>query len=100
MLRTLALVVLLGGCQVEEEPDPSGPARCEDCESHPSCPDYQPTENPLVACDELDATCFYCGPVMRRVVCQPAANGELRWLDAGEADMCPPPVQEATTGSG
>lgn len=100
MRRALVVALaLLAGCQVEEEPDPSGPARCIDCEEHPSCPDHQPSENPLVACDELDATCFYCGPVMRRYVCQAASNGELRWLDAGEADMCPPPPDDATTGT-
>lgn len=96
------MVLLLGGGCPEEEPEPSGPERCEDCEQHESCPDYQPTENPLIACDEMDATCFYCGPVMRRFRCQPTGNGELRWQDAGEADMCPPPPEPmtGTAGSG
>ncbi|MCH9688795.1 MAG: hypothetical protein K0V04_45605 [Deltaproteobacteria bacterium] len=100
-MRCLLVVLLLlsSGCP-EEEPAPSGPPRCEDCDNDPSCPDFQPTLNPLMDCQSMDATCFYCGPVMRRYVCQPAANGDLQWQDNGEADMCPPPSEDGSAGTG
>lgn len=100
MRRTLvAMLLVLGGGCPEDEPDPSGPPRCEDCDNAESCPGDQPNQNPLEPCDELDATCYYCGPDMRRYVCQPLESGDLRWQDNGVADMCPPPP-EPMTGSG
>lgn len=95
----LPLVLGIGlGCP-EDEPERSGPPRCEDCDNDPSCPAFQPSLNPLMDCDELDAQCFYCGPVMRRYQCTPDSSDELRWQDVGEADMCPPPA-EPITGTG
>ncbi len=100
MLRRIAvsIVVLfpLGISCVEEEPDPSGPPICSDCDNADSCPGDQPNQNPLETCDEVDATCYYCGPVMRRYVCEENANGDLFWQDAGESDMCPPPPEPMT----
>jgi len=98
MRRLLISMLLLGvgGCQ-EEEPEPSEPPSCDECDNAPSCPAFQPSLNPLEPCDELDATCFYCGPtMMRRYLCQPTNNGDLRWQDNGEADMCPPPPEPMT----
>lgn len=94
----VAMLLVLGGC-AEDEPEPSGPPVCEDCAQAEGCPGDQPNQNPLEPCDEMDATCYYCGPQTRRYVCGPTANGELRWQDDGVADMCPPPP-EPMTGSG
>ncbi|MEM9455253.1 MAG: hypothetical protein AAGF11_13815 [Myxococcota bacterium] len=94
----LSILLLTGGCP-EDEPEPSGPPRCEDCDNAPDCPAFQPPLNPLSTCEQMDATCFYCGPDMRRYVCQPTDNGDLRWQDNGIADMCPPPP-EPMTGDG
>ncbi|MCA9708570.1 MAG: hypothetical protein KDK70_22160 [Myxococcales bacterium] len=89
-LVLVSMLLASSGCP-EDEPAPSGPPICEDCDNAESCPGDQPNQNPLEPCDEADAACFYCGPQMRRYVCQPNGSGELRWQDAGEADMCPPP---------
>lgn len=97
MRRVLPLLLVLGfGCP-DEEPDPTGPPRCEDCDNDPSCPEFQPPLNPLLACDEMDVQCFYCGPVMRRHQCLPNDAGDLFWQDVGEADMCPPPPEPMMT---
>ncbi len=100
-MRCALVLALLAtsGCQ-EEEPKPSGPARCVDCENDPSCPEFQPSINPLEPCEAMDAACYYCGEIMRRFVCQPASDGELRWQDNGEPDMCPPPLDDGTAGTG
>ncbi len=95
----LAALCLGTGCP-EPEPEPSEPPRCIDCDNDPTCPALQPPLNPLASCTEMDATCFYCGPTMRRYVCQPAGDGQLRWQDNGEADMCPPPPDEGSAGTG
>ncbi len=91
------LAALLGGCP-EDEPAPSGPPICTDCDNADSCPGDQPNQNPLEPCTEMDATCYYCGPVMRRYVCSALENGDLVWQDNGEADMCPPPPDTTDGG--
>jgi hypothetical protein len=88
----LSTVLALVGCP-EDEPD--GNPRCDECEQADACPDIQPTINPLVACEEQDAECFYCGAVRRRFVCaDDGMGGALMWRDRGEADMCPPPSED------
>jgi len=94
-VSTLLLVTTGLSCQ-EEVPESSGPPICTDCDNAESCPSDQPNQNPLEPCDELDATCYYCGPVMRRYQCQADGAGNTWWQDAGEADMCPPPAEPMT----
>ena len=94
----LLLLPLAVSCVEEPEPTPSGPPLCDDCDNAESCPPDQPNLNPLEPCDEVDATCYYCGPVMRRHVCRADEDdGELWWRDAGEVDMCPPPPEPMTS---
>jgi hypothetical protein len=92
MRRALVAIFLLTGSCAEDGDDAN--PQCEDCDNHESCPSGQPTINPLVSCDTVDAQCFYCDQVMRRFVCQDDGNGNLNWMDAGEADMCPPPPDD------
>jgi hypothetical protein len=91
------LIMLTSGSCADEGDD--GNPRCDDCDNADSCPSVQPTINPLLPCDVVDAQCFYCGQVMRRFVCQDQ-GGNLQWIDNGEADMCPPPSNDSSGGDG
>jgi len=85
-----------------EDDGPNGIEQCSECASDLTCPDVQPSINPLEPCETRDAECFYCGAVQRRFVCRGAddEDDDLRWRDNGEPDMCPPPSDDTTAGTG